>query len=93
MTMEGIVKDTAAFAVAHYGKQHQKQKAVEEIGELLAELMREDDGRTSDARIVSEIADVMFMMEQLAVIYGQDAVADELRRKKRRTVRRIIHGI
>lgn len=91
--MEGIVKDPAAFAVAHYGKQHQKQKAVEEIGELLAELMREDDGRTSDARIVSEIADVMFMMEQLAVIYGRDAVADELRRKKRRTVRRIIHGI
>ena len=57
-------------AVDHYGVEHQKRKAMEELGELLTEMAREQDGRTTNDRIREELADVMIMCEQLRMIYG-----------------------
>lgn len=76
-------------AVTFYGTEHQKQKAIEEMGELITELSREQDGRTTAQKVITEIADVQIMVRQLALIYGVDKVVKEIHRKERRLVRRI----
>lgn len=52
----------------HYGKEHQRLKLVEEIGEMLAEVGRyiaDGERRTNKADIVSELADVVIVIRQL----------------------------
>lgn len=77
------------LAVHHYGPEHQKKKAVEEMGELITALMREQDNRATPEEVITEIADVQIMVRQLAIIYGLDKVANEIQRKQRRLLRRI----
>lgn len=77
------------LAVQHYGPEHQKKKAVEEMGELITALSREQDGRATREQVITEIADVHLMIRQLMVIYGLDACMEEYDRKKRRLLRRM----
>ena len=77
------------LAVHHYGAEHQKKKAIEEMGELITAISREQDGRATTEQVITEIADVQIMMRQLALIYGIDAVANEIDRKQRRLLRRM----
>ena len=77
------------LAVHHYGAEHQKKKAIEEMGELITAISREQDGRATTEQVITEIADVQIMMRHLALIYGMDAVANEIDRKQRRLLRRI----
>lgn len=77
------------LAVNHYGTEHQKRKAIEEMGELIIELEREQDGRTTPEKVITEIADVHLMVRQLMVIYGLDACMKEYDRKQRRLLRRM----
>ena len=77
------------LAVHHYGAEHQKKKAIEEMGELITAISREQDGRATPEQVITEIADVQIMMRQLALIYGIDAVAKEIDRKQRRLLRRM----
>ena len=77
------------LAVHHYGAEHQKKKAIEEMGELITAISREQDGRATTEQVITEIADVQIMMRQLAFIYGIGAVAKEIDRKQRRLLRRI----
>lgn len=77
------------LAVNHYGPEHQKKKAVEEMGELITALMREQDNRATPEEVITEIADVQIMIRQLAIIYGLDKVAEEMQRKQRRLLRRM----
>ena len=77
------------LAVHHYGAEHQKKKAIEEMGELITAISREQDGRATSEQVITEIADVQIMMRQLALIYGIDAVANEIDRKQRRLLSRI----
>lgn len=77
------------LAVHHYGAEHQKKKAIEEMGELITAISREQDSRATTEQVITEIADVQIMMRQLALIYGIDAVAEEIDRKQRRLLRRI----
>ena len=72
------------LAVRHYGAEHQKKKAIEEMGELITAISREQDGRATPEQVITEIADVQIMMRQLALIYGIDAVVNEIDRKQRR---------
>ena len=77
------------LAVHHYGAEHQKRKAIEEMGELITELEREQDGRTTPEKVITEIADVHLMVRQLMIIYGLDACMKEYERKQRRLLRRM----
>lgn len=77
------------LAVHHYGAEHQKKKAIEEMGELITAISREQDGRANTEQVITEIADVQIMMRQLTLIYGIDAVANEIDRKQRRLLRRM----
>ena len=77
------------LAVNHYGLEHQKQKAIEEMGELITALSREHDGRATPEQVITEIADVHLMVRQLMVIYGLNACMKEYDRKQRRLLRRM----
>ena len=77
------------LAVQHYGAEHQKRKAVEEMGELITALSREQDGRATPEQVITEIADVHLMVRQLMVIYGVDSCIKEYDRKQRRLLRRM----
>ena len=56
---------------------------------MITAISREQDGRATPEQVITEIADVQIMMRQLALIYGIDAVAEEIDRKQRRLLRRI----
>ena len=77
------------LAVTHYGAEHQKRKAIEEMGELITELEREQDGRTTPQKIITEIADVLLTVRQLMVIYGIEPCLAEYEKKQRRLLRRM----
>lgn len=88
--MKSLKKLTVpVLAVHHYGAEHQKKKAIEEMGELITAISREQDGRATTEQVITEIADVQIMMRQLALIYGIGAVAKEIDRKQRRLLRRM----
>lgn len=71
-------------AVDTFGQDSQKRMAVEECAKLINALMKEGRGRATDEDIITEIADVQIMMEQLAQIYGREKVKRERYRKLRR---------
>lgn len=78
--------------IEHYGKTAQKEKAIEELEELKAEIWDELQHSEYDMRkMVSEISDVYNMLQQLRRIYGitWDEVDVEMRRKMQRTLERI----
>jgi len=77
------------LAVHHYGPEHQKRKAIEEMGELITELEREQDGRTTPEKVITEIADVHLMIRQLMLIYGIEPCLAEYDRKQRRLLSRM----
>ena len=79
-------------AIDHYGTAHQKQKILEELGELIVELTREQDGRTTDARIREELADVIIMAEQLRIIYCAEMVDRWIEKKLARLQERMKEG-
>ena len=79
----------AFVAISHYGKEHQKKKAIEEMAELITALSREQDGRATEHDVITEIADVSIMMCQLMEIYGDEKCQQEIQRKQARLMRRI----
>ena len=68
-------------AITRWGVGAQKNMAYEEIGELLTALARDDRGRTTTEELLTELADVTIMCEQLAFILGFDEYEKELDRK------------
>ena len=68
-------------AITRWGVGAQKNMAYEEIGELLTALARDDRGRATTEDLLTELADVTIMCEQLAFILGFDEYEKELDRK------------
>lgn len=62
MIRESILKK----AIDHYGAAEQRDKAIEEMGELIRALARMND----KANIAEEIADVRIMLDQMEMIFG-----------------------
>ena len=81
--------DTIYTPIEFFGIQHQRQKAVEEMAELIVALAHEDEGRATKQEVITEIADVYYLTEQLMHIYGIDECKAEVARKKDRTLERI----
>ena len=76
-------------AIAQYGVEPQRKMAIEEMAELTNALMKFDRGRNTVEDIVEEIADVTIMMQQLAIIYGQNAVDLQIDYKTARLAKRL----
>lgn len=82
-------------AVLTFGAESQKAMAIKECAELINALSKEKRGRVRDEDVITEIADVMIMMEQLAVIYGRGLVEAEKSRKLERLegrIRKVMEG-
>lgn len=82
-------REVSEMALAHYGVEHQKRKAVEEMGELITAVSREQDNRAAKVEVITEIADVFIMMSQMAIVYGLEDVEKEIDRKLARLYYRI----
>lgn len=83
---KAYIKDIAD----HYGRENQAHKAIEECGELIAELARLKDERFSRKGIITEIADVQIMCIQLRHLFDcEEEVEAEIDRKIERTLHRI----
>lgn len=83
------IKSLLQAAVDHYGISHQIRMAIEEMAELIDALMKRTRARRTDADVITEIADVTIMMNQLMLIFGESAVRDEIDRKLNRLKERM----
>lgn len=68
-------------AIDRWGVVAQTDMAFEECGELIAALAKDKRGRVSKKELLTELADVTIMCEQLAYILGFDEYEKELDRK------------
>lgn len=75
---------TLDMAVATWGEYDQECMAVGECGEFIALQGRKVQGRATPEDWVSEIADVMITMEQMAKIHGYDTVKAMVKYKMER---------
>lgn len=76
-------------ALVEYGISSQKMMAIEECAELTNALAKRSRGRASQADIITELADVSIMVDQLAMFFGEKAFAEERSRKVRRLEERL----
>lgn len=68
-------------AIDTWGVEAQRNMAFEEIGELITALAQDRRGRVTKEEIITELADVTIMCEQLATILGYDDYEKEIDRK------------
>lgn len=83
------IERIALAAIDRWGIEHQKTKCIEEIGELLSEMSREQDSRTTKWLIAGEIADCMILLQQLRIIYGKSRIDSMLEIKANRLAERL----
>ena len=82
-------KQVLQEAINKYGNDNQKRMAIEECAELINALCKEKRGRNTDDDVITEIADVTIMCQQLTLIYGEEKVREEINRKVRRLKQRM----
>lgn len=68
-------------AIRKWGVGAQKTMAFEELGELITALAQDSRGRVTTEELLTELADVTIMCEQLALILGFDKYEKEIDRK------------
>ena len=73
-------------AIAYFGEDQQVTKAVEEMAELIKALV---DPRIKEPAIISEIADCLIMLWQLAIIFGESEVINKIEYKLGRLAQKI----
>lgn len=67
-----------------FGVQNQKQKAIEELAELITILAQETTKNADPKDVITEIADVQILLDQLKIVYGKTAVVKEIAFKSRK---------
>lgn len=67
---------TLQNALDTWGERDQKAMAIGEVGEYLSLVGRQAQNRASNEDWISEIADVIIMMEQMAKLYGYNKVQE-----------------
>lgn len=77
------------LAASTWGEEAQIRVAIEECGEFLSAIMKSYRGRATNEQIVDEIADVTIMMQQMAVMFGQEAVDERIKYKIDRIKQRL----
>lgn len=76
-------------ALAHYGQDNQLLKAVEECNELASALLHFRGGRATEMDVMTEIADMAIMLDQLAMVFDADHINAEMARKLKRLEERM----
>lgn len=83
-------KEIYQRALSSYGIVAQEWVLVEECGELLNAIAKLKRGRSTKEKIITELADVHIMVEQMAFFFGWDEFEDEKERKLQRLWERLI---
>lgn len=84
-----IAHEVCKKAIEVFGINSQIWMAIEECSELQDALAKFKRGRAKPEDVITEIADVQIMMEQLAIFFGEKEVNDERIRKLERLQKRI----
>lgn len=79
-------------ALNKYGIINQKFMVMEECGELLNVIAKSNRSRVTISEIITELADVSIMVEQMAFFYGWDEFQSEKDRKLERLKERLEKG-
>lgn len=82
-------QDLYRQTIQRWGTEGQIDMFHEEVGELLSALNKYKRGRVPANDVITEIADVQIMAEQLAEMFGGVAVQNEKLRKLDRLARRV----
>lgn len=77
-------------AIEHYGLDTQVIMVFEETGELQNALAKFLRGRGTQKAVITELADVSIMVEQMARLFGQEDFAAEKERKLLRLQARLV---
>ncbi|MBR1526874.1 MAG: hypothetical protein IJ640_09500 [Prevotella sp.] len=77
-------------ALTLFGFSNQRLMLVEECGELLDVIAKIKRNRATIQQVITELADVSIMVEQMAFFYGWDDFKAEKERKLMRLQERII---
>lgn len=76
--------DICRRALSHWGDDHQMLKTVEECNELANALMHYIDNRATAEDVVTELADMVVMLNQMLIVFGTHQVDEEIHRKYER---------
>lgn len=76
-------------AIQKYGIMPQVLMVVEECGELLSALSKFNRSRIEAPEVITELADVSIMVEQMAVYFGYEDFIKEKNRKLERLAKRL----
>lgn len=87
--MEQEERTVCVLAVEKFGPESQINMAVEECAELIDALCKFRRERVGTLDVITEIADVQIMCEQLAYMFGEQTVKDERKRKIERLRKRL----
>lgn len=71
-------------AIKDWGLDAQVKMMFEEMGELSVAIARFDRGRASIKDVITEIADVTIMAEQMGLIFGKEKTENEIEYKLNR---------
>ena len=71
-------------AITKWGVQAQTDMAFEELGELITALAQDKRGRVTKEELLTELADVTIMCEQLALFLGYEDYEKEIDNKLER---------
>lgn len=82
-------REVCKQAIVKFGPQSQIDMCIEECSELINALEKYRRGRNTKEDVITEIADVQIMCEQMQELFGNIAVAVERDRKIRRLIERI----
>lgn len=85
-TEEKIILENA---LATYGQWAQILMCIEECAELTNALAKLSRNRVTDAEIITELADVSIMVDQLAMMFGMERVYEERQKKIQRLKERL----
>jgi len=83
------IADICREALERYGEAAQIDMCIEECAELIAALQHYKRGRCRKADVVTEIADVQIMCEQMQELFGDSEVSAERHFKLNRLVERM----
>ena len=74
------IKKLFKKAISTWGTDAQTTMLFEEIGELTAAMAQYIRGRKSESDVITELADVSIMVEQIALMLGYDKYEEENRK-------------
>ncbi|MBR7187790.1 MAG: hypothetical protein IKD53_04480 [Clostridia bacterium] len=86
--MDKVREKILRGAIEKYGKEPQRDKAIEELSELIRALARCDDAEN----VAEEMADVRIMLDQLELIFGNAQKVARWEVKKLRRLDQRVHA-